>query len=224
MNREDRFSDPALDALQLELSQSLDFSPENSFLPKPGDRIYTIDIRYIDDHNIQAGIDIVAFPDTHLSTEIVRLSFEKREYIPGYFSFYEGPVVLAVLDELEKTFPQPDLVIVDGHGLAHPRKFGLACYIGAKTGLPTIGIAKKNLLPFDRKALSAEQFATHEFRVEEEIVGVAIRLQEGINPVFISAGNRISLETAIDTIRQMTQKFRLPENMRRADQASRKED
>jgi deoxyribonuclease V len=221
--REDRFSNPELDALQENLKQQLDFSPKNSYVPKAGDRIYTIDVRYIDERHAQVGIDVVIYPDVVLPAEIVFVPATGIAYVPGYFSFYEGPVVLAALEKLSEQFPAPDLVIVDGHGLAHPRGFGLACYVGAKTGLPTLGIAKKNLLEFDRKVLSTEQYATHEFRINGETAGVAIRLQEGINPVFISAGNRISLETAIAVIHGFTQTYKLPENLRRADQASRKE-
>jgi deoxyribonuclease V len=221
---EDRFSDPALDAEQDRLRGQLDFSEANSYTPKPGDRIYTIDVRYLDNGQAQVGVDIVLYPDEVLPAEIVYVPATGNPYVPGYFSFYEGPVVLAALQKLAEKYAAPDLVIVDGHGLAHRRKFGLACYIGAKTGLPTIGIAKKSLLPFSRNVLGNERFASHAFVLDNETVGVAIRLQEGINPVFVSAGNRISLEAAIDVIKGFTQKYRLPENLRRADAASRHED
>lgn len=220
---EDRFSDSALDAEQDALRRQLDFSTADSYVPKTGDRIYTIDVRYLENGQAQVGIDVVLYPDEVLPAEIVFVPATGNPYVPGYFSFYEGPVVLAALQQLAGKYPAPDLVIVDGHGLAHPRKFGLACYVGAKTGLPMIGIAKKNLLPFDRNALPKGRYATYPFIVDGETTGVAIRLQEGINPVFISPGNRIDLDTAIGIIQTFTKSYRLPENLRRADQASRSE-
>lgn len=220
---EDRFSDPALDAQQDALRRQLDFSTANSYVPKAGDRIYTIDVRYLENRQAQVGVDIVRYPDEVLPAEVVFVPATGNPYVPGYFSFYEGPVVLAALQQLAEKYPEPDLVIVDGHGLAHPRRFGLACYVGAKTGLPVIGIAKKNLLPFDRSTLPQERGATQPFIIDGETTGIAIRLQEGINPVFISPGNRVALETAVAVIRTFTKSYRLPENLRRADQASRRE-
>lgn len=220
---EDRFANPELDAQQTQLKQQLNFVDSN-YIPAAGDRIYTIDVRYLDEQQAQVGIDIVIYPDQVLASEIVHVPSTGNEYIPGYFSFYEGPVVLAALQQLAEKHPNPNLIIVDGHGLAHPRSFGLACYVGALTGLPTIGIAKKNLLSFDRSVLAKEQYAQHVFYLDEQPVGVAIRLQTAINPVFISPGNRISLETAIAIIQQFTSTYKLPDNLRRADQASRKEE
>ena len=144
----DRFAIPELDAQQEILKQQLDFSSENSFIPKPGDHIVTIDVRYLENGMAQAGVDTVLFPDTVLPVETIMIPATDLPYVPGYMSFYEGPVVLAALEDYTTRNPAPQLIIVDGHGVAHPRQFGLACYIGAKTGLPTIGIAKKNLLPF----------------------------------------------------------------------------
>lgn len=224
LNPKDRYSEPELDALQEQLVQQLDFTAENLFHAAEGMRIVTIDVRYLADDRAQAGIDTVIYPDEVLPVEMVIVPDTGRPYVPGYMSFYEGPVVVDALKWLSHNHPAPDLVIVDGHGTAHPRKFGLACYVGAVTGLPTIGIAKKNLLPFDRSALQESQYARTSFILNDEEVGVAIRLQKGINPVFISPGNRITLETAVSVIKTLTGKFRLPENLRRADEASRKED
>jgi len=220
---EDRFANPELDAQQAQLKQQLNFVDSN-YIPAVGDRIYTIDVRYLDEQHAQVGIDVVIYPDQVLPAEIVYVPATGITYIPGYFSFYEGPVILAALEQLAEKHPSPNLIIVDGHGLAHPRSFGLACYVGALTGLPTIGIAKKNLLPFDRSTLAKEQYAQSVFHIGEQPVGVAIRLQTAINPVFISPGNRISLETAVTLIQEFTSTYKLPDNLRRADQASRKEE
>lgn len=223
LNSPDRYADPELDALQENLRSQLDFSPERLFVATRGKRVVTLDVRYLPDGRAQVGIDTVILPDEVLPTQIIFVPVTGRPYIPGYMSFYEGPVVAEALEKLALQHPPPDLVIVDGHGMAHPRKFGLACYVGAITGLPTIGIAKKNLLPFDRKQVPEAKNATFPFLVGEEQVGVAIRLQQGINPVFVSHGNRITLETAIAVIQSLTGSYRLPENLRRADEASRRD-
>ena len=115
----------------------------------------------------------------------------------------------------------PHLVIVDGHGLAHPRQFGLACYVGVQTGLPVIGIAKKNLLPYNAKGMNSKKYVQEGFYAGKQKIGVAIRLQENKAPVFISAGNKISLDTSIAVIKQLTTIYKFPDNMRRADSASR---
>jgi deoxyribonuclease V len=122
----------------------------DTFIPKLGDRIVTIDVRYFENGMAQVVVDTVLFPDTVLPLETIMLPATDRPYVPGYMSFYEGPVVLAALEEYATRNPAPQLIIVDGHGIAHPRQFGLACYIGAKTGLPTIGLAKKTCFPFPK--------------------------------------------------------------------------
>jgi deoxyribonuclease V len=216
----DRFAIPELDAQQEILKQQLDFAPENCFFPKPGDRIVTMDVRYLENGMAQVGVDTVLFPDTVLPVETIMVQATDLPYVPGYMSFYEGPVVLAALEEYASRNPAPQLIIVDGHGMAHPRQFGLACYIGAKTGLPAIGIAKKNLLPFS-KANFPKSEQRHPFYMDEILVGMAVRLQPEINPVFVSVGNRMELETALELIQTLTTNFRLPDNLRRADAASR---
>jgi deoxyribonuclease V len=143
------------------------------------------------------------------------------EYQPQYFAFYEGPIIVNAINKLTNIWPTPSLIIVDGHGVAHPRSFGLACYVGLELDTPCIGIAKGNLLPFDKSILAKEKYATYTFINENKEVGVAIRLQENVNPVFISPGNKISLPTSIEIIKNLASCYRLPDNIRRADQASR---
>lgn len=219
----DRFSIPELDARQEVLKQQLDFSPQNTYVPQLGDRILTLDVRYLENGMAQVGVDTVLFPNTVLPVETIMVPATDRPYVPGYMSFYEGPVVVAALEEYSALNPAPQLIIVDGHGIAHPRQFGLACYVGALTGLPTIGIAKKNLLPFS-KADFPKTERRLPFYQNDQLVGMAVRLQPEINPVFVSVGNRLELETALELIQTLTTDFRLPDNLRRADAASRKEE
>jgi deoxyribonuclease V len=216
---EDRFNNDELNALQEKLALQLDFSPASLYSPKRGDIIITIDVLY-HENIATAGIDITAWPHSPIKTLTHRLPVS-GQYIPGYFSFYEGPVIVETLDWLKRQQIIPQLVIVDGHGLAHPRKFGLACYIGVQMDLPVIGIAKKNLLPYNAKGMNGKKYVQEGFYDGKQKIGVAMRLQEDKAPVFISAGNKISLETSISVIRHLTTSYKFPDNIRRADQASR---
>ena len=215
----DNYNNDELNALQQQLAEQLDFSPASLYKPKRDDLIVTIDVLYSNDKAV-AGIDITGWPHQHIKT----LTYQAKvsgQYIPGYFSFYEGPVIIETLAWLKAQNIIPALLVVDGHGLAHPRYFGLACYVGVITSLPVIGIAKKNLLPYNAQGLGKKRYVEHGFYKQKEKIGVAIRLQEDKAPVFISPGNRISLETALAVIKQLTTDFKFPDNIRRADQASR---
>jgi deoxyribonuclease V len=215
--QKNKMNNDAYNALQQEMAKQLDFSPASLYKPKRDDVIVTIDVLY-ENEKAQAGIDITAWPHQPVKT----LTYQTKvsgQYIPGYFSFYEGPVIIETLKWLQDVFPA--LIVVDGHGLAHPRQFGLACYVGVQTGLPVIGVAKKNLLPYNAEGLSKKRYVEHGFYNGKEKIGVAIRLQEDKAPVFVSAGNKISLATSIQVIKQLTTSFKFPDNIRRADQASR---
>lgn len=215
--QEDKYSDPLLNTQQQDMYQKLSFRPDDLYLPCEGDKIVTFDVCY--DQSANVGIDIVEYPAKPVSIRSFKTAISGK-YIPGYFSFYEGPVILKALEHLQMDGIDPALIIVDGHGLAHPRKFGLACFVGATSGKPVIGVAKESLLPFNNPPPN-EQYGTHDFLLNNEKVGVAIRLQAHVKPVFISPGNRISLETSVDIIKGLTTVFRLPDNIRRADKASR---
>lgn len=215
----DKYHNEAFNELQEKWAKELDFSAASLYQPKRDDHIVTIDVLYSGE-SAQAGIDITLWPNRPLQTLTHTLKVA-GQYIPGYFSFYEGPVIAETVAWLKQQNILPDLLVVDGHGLAHPRKFGLACYVGVQTGLPVIGVAKSNLLHYNAKGLSPKKYVEEGFYIDKEKVGVAIRLQENAHPVFVSAGNRIDLKTSIAVIKQLTSTYKLPDNLRRADQASR---
>ncbi|MDW6002327.1 deoxyribonuclease V [Vibrio mangrovi] len=139
---------------------------------------------------------------------------EQFPYIPGLFSFRELPPLVKAFAQLKNT---PDLVVCDGQGYAHPRRFGLACHLGVIFNIPTIGCGKTRLLgeheePHEKRGAMAPLMDNN------EIIGNVLRTQDGINPVYISVGHRISLETACDWILKLSPKYRLPETTRQADQ------
>ncbi len=136
-------------------------------------------------------------------------------YVPGLFSFRELPSLIKAFEKLEHT---PDLVVCDGQGLAHPRRFGLACHLGVVFDIPTIGCGKSRLL--GEANVPGEKRGSFEPLIDnDEIIGNVLRTQDGINPIYVSVGHRVSLETACDWVLRLSSKYRLPETTRMADQA-----
>ncbi|UJW31510.1 endonuclease V [Saccharothrix sp. AJ9571] len=137
-------------------------------------------------------------------------------YVPGLFAFRELPALLGALEKLATT---PDVLVCDGQGLAHPRRFGLACHAGVLTGLPSLGVGKNALGAYEPPA--EERGAWSELRDGGEVVGRALRTQDGVKPVFVSIGHRMDLDTACELVLTLTPRFRLPETTRTADRLSR---
>jgi len=105
--------------------------------------------------------------------------------------------------------------LCDGQGLAHPRRFGLACHLGVLTDLPCIGVAKSRLIG-THAALPAEKGCRVPLQDKGEVIGAVLRTRSNVSPVYVSIGHRISLETAIDYVLRATTRYRLPETTRRA--------
>ncbi len=133
-------------------------------------------------------------------------------YVPGLLSFRESPAGLAAWERLRT---RPDCLICDGHGYAHPRRFGFACHFGLLVDLPTIGFAK-SVLVGTFGPLGAERGSVSDLTEAGEVIGAAVRTRERADPVFVSVGHRISLPRAVATILACTSGYRLPEPARRA--------
>lgn len=137
-------------------------------------------------------------------------------YIPGLLSFREAPLILRACEELSIA---PDLFLVDGQGVAHPRRFGLACHLGLFLDTPTIGCAKSRLCGrHDVPGVEPGDYA--EVVDGGETIGVALRTRPGTNPVYVSLGHRIDLESAIHWVLECCRGYRLPEPTRLAHQAA----
>lgn len=160
----------------------------------------------------RAAVAVLSFPDLKPVEDGIAERPVTFPYIPGLFSFREIPPILAALSRL-RTFP--DLLFCDGQGLAHPRRFGLACHLGVVTGLPSIGVAK-TLFVGDHEELPSERGAWRPLVDQGEVVGAAVRTSAGVRPVYVSIGHRVSLETAIDLTLRATLRFRQSEPARRA--------
>ena len=139
-------------------------------------------------------------------------------YIPGLFSFRELPPLITCFSKLSHS---PDLVGCDGHSYAHPRRLGRACHLGILFDVPTIGCGKTLLLGAHQSPEKARGSAAPLFD-KDEVIGNALRTQTNTNPVYISIGHRISLESACEWILKLSPRYRLPETTRQADQAVRK--
>lgn len=139
-------------------------------------------------------------------------------YIPGFLSFRELPLVAEAFARLSEP---PDLLILDGQGLAHPRRFGLACHAGVELGLPTIGCAK-SLLCGEFKPFELRRGKRSPLLLDGEKVGYALCSRDRVKPIFVSPGHRISHETAVEIVLRCAPRYRLPEPTRLAHTESRR--
>lgn len=144
-----------------------------------------------------------------LATAAMRVGFP---YIPGLLSFRETPAVIKAWNRLKT---MADCLICDGHGLAHPRRFGLACHLGLVLDLPSIGCAK-SLLVGTHQEPRKRRGSIAPLLDQDEQIGVVLRTKDGVAPVFVSQGDRIGLDAAVQTVLATCYGYRLPEPQRRA--------
>lgn len=140
-------------------------------------------------------------------------------YVPGLLSFREGPVVLEALNKLKSP---PDLLMIDGQGVAHPRRFGIASHIGLLTGIPSVGCAKTRLLG-DYEEPQRDRGSIAYLKENGETLGAVVRTRTGVKPVFVSIGHLMDLSDSIRIILKSCRGYRLPEPLRWADQLSKKQ-
>ena len=137
-------------------------------------------------------------------------------YIPGLLAFREAPAILAAIERLQI---EPDLFILDGQGLAHPRRMGIACHIGVIIDKPCIGCAKSRLCG-QHGEVGPKVGDYSELYHRGELIGAALRTREGVKPVYISVGHKIDLTTAISYVLRCGKGYRLPEPTRWADKVA----
>jgi deoxyribonuclease V len=180
------------------------------------------DIRYV------AGADLAFDPETGMAFAGVIVyrfpEFEEVErrmtrrklrfpYVPGLLSFRESPVLIAAFARLRT---QPDLILIDGHGRAHPRRFGIACHLGVIFDKPTIGCAK-SLLVGEHEEPGVRAGATTPLMLDGERVGMVLRTREHVKPIYVTTGHRVGLESAVTLVKQCLDGFRIPKPTREAD-------
>jgi len=158
----------------------------------------------------RAAVAVLDFPSLDMVDRAIFRAPTRFPYVPGLLSFREVP---AVIGALEKLTVIPDLLLCDGQGIAHPRRFGIASHLGLLCGIPSIGVAKTRLIgvpaePPDRRGASVPLLD------HGETIGAILRSRPGVKPLYISIGHRISLATALDYVMACVTRYRLPETTR----------
>jgi len=163
-----------------------------------------------------AAVVVLSYPELRVVEIKIAQGRLDLPYIPGLLSFREAPLTLAACEELSIT---PDLFLVDGQGVAHPRRFGLASHLGLFLDMPTIGCAK-SLLCGRHETPGVEPGSCVELIDRSEAIGVALRTKLGVKPIYVSIGHKVDLQTAIYWVLECCRGYRLPEPTRLAHQAA----
>ena len=161
----------------------------------------------------RAAVVVLQLPELTLLEQAIAYRPTMFPYVPSLLSFREMPTVLDALGQLTL---DPDLILCDGAGIAHPRRLGIASHLGILIDKPTIGVAKSRLLGTYGE-LADKKGTWVPLMDKGERIGAVLRSRSGTKPLFVSAGHRISLETAVDYVLRCTPKYRLPETTRLAD-------
>ncbi len=178
-------------------------------------RVAGIDIGFEENGALtRAAVVVLSFPGLEWIESAVARRATSFPYIPGLLSFREAPAALEALEQLKSL---PDLLICDGQGIAHPRRFGLASHLGLLCDLPSIGAAKSRLIG-EHATLGAARGEWQYLFDKGEVVGAALCTRQNTRPVYVSIGHRVSLESAIRYTLDCARRFRLPEPTRQAHQ------
>lgn len=185
-------------------------------LPKSIKYIAGTDVAYSDANDTMIGAIVVLDSDTlevvDSATHEMHITFP---YITGLFSFREVP---PLLEAFEKLTIKPNLIICDAQGIAHPRKFGMACHLGIELDIPTIGCGKTRLTgSYDKDRVGTKRGDLQDLILRKEIVGKVLCTRDNTKPLLVSVGHKIDLDTAISWVLKVTPKYRLTETTRQAD-------
>jgi deoxyribonuclease V len=160
-----------------------------------------------------AGVIVYRFPQLE---EVERRMARRKlrfPYVPGLLSFRESPVLLAAFARLRT---EPDLILLDGHGLAHPRRFGIACHLGVLFDKPAIGCAK-SLLVGEHEEPAGRAGSATPLLLDGERVGTVLRTRDNVQPIYVTPGHRIAVDSAVAVVKLCLDGFRIPKPTREAD-------
>jgi len=167
---------------------------------------------------VSAAACLFSYPDLELVEETIAAAEIRFPYVPGFLSFREGPAFIKAVRRLKT---KPDLILVDGQGIAHPRGIGIASHLGVLLDMPTIGCAKSRLIgEFPEPGPKKGNWSP--LLHQGQIIGAVLRTRTGIRPLFISPGHKINLENSIEIALACARHYRIPEPLRRADFLSKK--
>lgn len=182
----------------------------------PVRRVAGLDVAYRDPDIAVGVVTVLDVESLALLDQAVVREQIGFPYISGLFAFREVP---ALTRALERLTIEPDALVCDGHGLAHPRRFGLAAHLGVLTGLPSIGVAKNSFGESREPGPARGDWAP--VTADGETVGRVLRTQPGIKPIYVSVGHRFTLDSACDLVLRLAPRYRLPETTRTADHLGR---
>ncbi|MBS3791655.1 MAG: endonuclease V [Candidatus Bipolaricaulota bacterium] len=185
---------------------------------EPPESVAGVDVSYGPDGAVAAYVEMDNRGEEVVYRKTFREERVKFPYIPGYLAFRELPLLNNLLEEVRGSRGLSDVIFVDGNGLIHPRKAGLATHLGVVLEHPTIGVAKK-LLCGEIEDDGPGEDRDRKVRLEEDIVGLEVKTFARANPVYVSVGNRIMLDQAGELTRKVST-YKLPEPIRQAHKAA----
>ncbi len=169
-----------------------------------------------DGEQVIAVASLFAYPSLTHMTDAISIEDIRFPYVPGFLSFREGH---AIISAIRKLMHKPDVIIVDGQGIAHPRRLGIASHIGVLIDIPTIGCAKSRLVgEYAEPGPEKGQWSPLIYKGER--VGAVLRTRDHVRPVFVSPGHLIDLPSSIAILLQCLTRYRLPDPIRMADHLS----
>lgn len=169
------------------------------------------DISYsLRDNNLFAAVVLFSIPKLEFITARALKSIPNFPYVPGYLSFREIPPLISIFEELDEDM---DVILCDGHGIAHPRKFGIACHIGVILDKPSIGCAKSRLIGSYIEP-SPEKGEYSNLYERDEKIGIVLRTRKNVKPLFISPGHKLNFDNCRTIVLNCLSKYRIPEPLR----------
>jgi deoxyribonuclease V len=176
-----------------------------------------VDIAYGKNKNLGfCSIVLLSFPD--LVIQKIYKTYDKINfpYIPGLLSFREGPLFLKTYQKIKQ---KPDIIIFDGQGIAHPRKFGIAAHLGLFINVPTIGSAKSKLYGKYEEPSKIKGAMSYIYNEENKRIGIVLRTRKNVKPIYVSPGHLIGIDETADIIMKCVTQYRIPEPIRIANKA-----
>jgi deoxyribonuclease V len=162
---------------------------------------------------IYASVVVLSYPGLEIVEQAAVAQKQSFPYIPGLLGFREAPALVEAFKKLKK---KPDILMVDGHGISHPRGLGIASHLGVLLDIPTVGVAKSILVGKPAASLDPEAGAQVPLVWKDQTLGMMLRTKARSNPLIISVGHKISLSTAIELVQKCLRGYRLPEATRHA--------
>lgn len=178
-----------------------------------------IDVGFEDNGNVtRAAVCVLELDTLSPIEETIAKRPTQFPYVPGLLSFREIPAILTALEKIRNI---PQILMCDGQGYAHPRRLGIASHLGVLTNLPSIGVGKSRLIG-SHQPVANERGSWTPLMHNEETIGAVLRTRVNVNPLYISAGHRISLSSAIEYVMRCVTRYKLPEPTRLADRLASK--